>query len=368
MISVVASARIARVPAAASKSTISSRKTGHAAAFNLVAPTAAPTAGQLAAVASMGVSHHLSTVSCAAAAPADAATATPAATQPPTAIITGASSGLGLNAANALSRSGYHVVMACRDFAKAKKAAQDMNMDPSSYTVMHLDLASLDSVRQFADAFKASGRRLDCLVCNAAVYLPTAKEPTYTPDGFELSVGTNHLGHFLLANLLLPSLEASPDNSPAGQPRMIIVGSITGNTNTMAGNVPPKADLGAYRRRVRRRMALAPVPAPAPPPLRPPRSGPRPRPLAPVPSPTSALWLTHSRYARSTGDMSVRCDDSDCGDGGAEAWHGADTGERSDPSPLLFSPSSSPYSLTLTRFHQPTGSDFQGVDDRRQGV
>jgi len=134
--------------------------------------------------------------------------------------------------------------MACRDFAKAKRSAQDMGMDPASYTVMHLDLASLDSVRQFADAFKASGRRLDCLVCNAAVYLPTAKEPTFTADGFELSVGTNHLGHFLLANLLLPSLEASPDNSPAGQPRMVIVGSITGNTNTMAGNVPPKADLG----------------------------------------------------------------------------------------------------------------------------
>ena len=81
-------------------------------------------------------------------------------------------------------------------------------------------------------------------MCNAAVYLPTAKEPTFTADGFELSVGTNHLGHFLLANLLMPSLEASPDNSPAGQPRMVIVGSITGNTNTMAGNVPPKADLG----------------------------------------------------------------------------------------------------------------------------
>jgi len=180
----------------------------------------------------------------AAAAPTDAATSAPPATQAPTAIITGASSGLGLNAANALSRSGYHVVMACRDFAKAKRSAQDMGMDPASYTVMHLDLASLDSVRQFADAFKASGRRLDCLVCNAAVYLPTAKEPTFTADGFELSVGTNHLGHFLLANLLLPSLEASPDNSPAGQPRMVIVGSITGNTNTMAGNVPPKADLG----------------------------------------------------------------------------------------------------------------------------
>mmetsp|Transcript_8997 Transcript_8997/g.17897 ORF Transcript_8997/g.17897 Transcript_8997/m.17897 type:complete len:387 (+) Transcript_8997:32-1192(+) len=165
------------------------------------------------------------------------------ATQKPTVVITGASSGLGLNAAKALAASkDWHVVMACRDFAKAQRAAKDMGLPEGSYTVMHLDLASLDSVRQFAKAFQASGRRLDCLVCNAAVYLPTAKEPTFTPDGFELSVGTNHLGHFLLANLLLKDLEGAPENSPG--PRMIIVGSITGNTNTMAGNVPPKADLG----------------------------------------------------------------------------------------------------------------------------
>ena len=163
--------------------------------------------------------------------------------QKPTVIITGASSGLGLNAAKALAASNdWHVVMACRDFAKAQKAAKDIGMPEGSYTVQHLDLASLDSVRQFVKAFKDSGRRLDCLVCNAAVYLPTAKEPTYTPDGFELSVGTNHLGHFLLANLLLKDLENAPENSPG--PRMVIVGSITGNTNTMAGNVPPKADLG----------------------------------------------------------------------------------------------------------------------------
>lgn len=163
--------------------------------------------------------------------------------QKPTVIITGASSGLGLNAAKALAASNdWHVIMACRDFAKAQKAAKDIGMPEGSYTVQHLDLASLDSVRQFAKAFKDSGRRLDCLVCNAAVYLPTAKEPTYTPDGFEMSVGTNHLGHFLLANLLLKDLENAPENSPG--PRMVIVGSITGNTNTMAGNVPPKADLG----------------------------------------------------------------------------------------------------------------------------
>lgn len=108
----------------------------------------------------------------------------------PSQIITGASSGLGLNAANALAQSGdWHVILACRDFAKAEKMAQKLGMPKGSYTVMHLDLASLESVRQFVQNFKNSGRRLDALVANAAVYLPTAKEPTFTADGFELSVG-----------------------------------------------------------------------------------------------------------------------------------------------------------------------------------
>lgn len=75
---------------------------------------------------------------------------------------------------------------------------------------------------------------LDCLVCNAAVYLPTAKEPRFTADGFEISVGTNHLGHFLLANLLLEDLKKRKE-SATNPPRMVIVGSITGNSNTVAG-------------------------------------------------------------------------------------------------------------------------------------
>lgn len=89
-----------------------------------------------------------------------------------------------------------------------------MGMPAGSYTVMHLDLASLNSVRNFVESFRASGSRVDALVCNAAVYLPTAKEPTYTADGFELSVGTNHLGHFLLANLLLEDLNKSKSEHP----------------------------------------------------------------------------------------------------------------------------------------------------------
>ncbi|QCE09910.1 protochlorophyllide reductase, chloroplastic [Vigna unguiculata] len=159
-------------------------------------------------------------------------------------VITGASSGLGLATAKALAETGkWHIIMACRDYLKAARAAKSAGIAKENYTIMHLDLASLDSVRQFVDNFRRSEMPLDVLVCNAAVYLPTAKEPTYTAEGFELSVGTNHLGHFLLARLLLEDLQKSDYPSK----RMIIVGSITGNTNTLAGNVPPKANLGDLR-------------------------------------------------------------------------------------------------------------------------
>lgn len=157
------------------------------------------------------------------------------------AVITGASSGLGLNTAVALAKSGdWHIVMACRDFPKAVKAAEKAGLSKDEYTVMHLDLASLESVRVFVKNFQSSGMPLDALVCNAAVYLPLTLEPEFSADGYELAVATNHLGHFLLANLLLDDLAKSTNPNK----RMVIVGSVTGNTNTLAGQIPPKADLG----------------------------------------------------------------------------------------------------------------------------
>ena len=116
--------------------------------------------------------------------------------------------------------------------------AQKQGIPRDSFTYMQCDLAAFESVRKFIDEFRASGRTLDALVCNAAVYLPVDKEPSFSADGYEMSVAVNHLGHFMLANELLPDLEKSDYK------RLVIIGSITGNTNTIAGNIPPQADLG----------------------------------------------------------------------------------------------------------------------------
>ena len=145
-------------------------------------------------------------------------------------VITGASSGLGLNCATTLSKTGRHfVVMAVRDVEKGKRVAQEMGMPDGSYVVMKLELGNLQSVRDFVFNLKAfkSARPVDNLICNAAVYKPTDPEPKWTDDGFEQSMGINHFGHFLLVNLLVDDL------AKAKGARCCIVGSITGNTNTV---------------------------------------------------------------------------------------------------------------------------------------
>ncbi len=157
-----------------------------------------------------------------------------------TAIITGASSGVGLYAAKSLTQKGWHVVMACRDLTKASHVAQEVGMPQGSYTLMQIDLASLESVRQFVKTFRESGKSLDALVCNAAIYMPLIKEPLRSPEGYELSVATNHLGHFLLCNLMLEDLKHSAD------PRLVILGTVTHNPDELGGKIPPRPDLGNF--------------------------------------------------------------------------------------------------------------------------
>ncbi|MEB3211637.1 MAG: protochlorophyllide reductase [Leptolyngbyaceae bacterium] len=160
----------------------------------------------------------------------------------PTVIITGASSGVGLHAANALVKRGWHVIMACRNLEKSKREAAALGIPDDSYTVIPLDLADLKSVHQFVENFRATGRSLRAAVCNAAVYLPLLKEPKRSADGYELSVATNHLGHFLLCNLLLEDLKHSPEEDK----RLVILGTVTANPKELGGKIPIPAppDLG----------------------------------------------------------------------------------------------------------------------------
>jgi NAD(P)-dependent dehydrogenase (short-subunit alcohol dehydrogenase family) len=112
-------------------------------------------------------------------------------------IITGANSGIGRAAAEALAAAGAHVVLAVRDLEKGRAAAAAMTGERE---VRRLDLASLSSVREFADDWEGE---IDLLIDNAGVMVPPLGR---TADGFELQFGTNHLGHFALTNLLLEHL------------------------------------------------------------------------------------------------------------------------------------------------------------------
>lgn len=161
----------------------------------------------------------------------------------PTVVITGASSGVGLYAALALAKRGWHVVMACRDLDKGRRMAQQVGIPQGSYTLMPIDLASLASVRQFVEQFRQSGRSLDALVCNAAIYMPLLKQPLRSPEGYELTMATNHLGHFLLCHLMLEDLKRStyPDR------RLVILGTVTHNPKELGGKIPPQPHLGDLR-------------------------------------------------------------------------------------------------------------------------
>ena len=152
----------------------------------------------------------------------------------PTVIVTGASSGVGLYATQSLVARGWHVVMACRDLDKARRACETLGIAPEQVTLLRLDLGSLAAVRSFAADFSAAGLPLDALVCNAAVYLPRLQQAQRSPEGFEISVATNHFGHFLLSKLLLPALQRSRH----AQPRLITLGTVTANSEEFGGKVP----------------------------------------------------------------------------------------------------------------------------------
>ncbi|KUN75291.1 short-chain dehydrogenase [Streptomyces bungoensis] len=131
-----------------------------------------------------------------------------------TALVTGASGGIGRETARVLAAYGAHVVLACRSAERGRAVAEWAG---GSTEVLELDLASLDSVRRAAARVRDRHRRLDLLVNNAGVMFPSYRR---TADGFEAHFGVNHLGHFALTGLLLDLMTGVPGS------RVVTVGSL----------------------------------------------------------------------------------------------------------------------------------------------
>ncbi|HTF11126.1 MAG TPA: SDR family NAD(P)-dependent oxidoreductase [Asanoa sp.] len=152
-----------------------------------------------------------------------------------TAIITGASSGLGLECARALLRSdpSWHVVLPVRNESRGAEAVTQLGQ-PQRCTVMPMDLASLTSVRDFLENFRdiraATLPPLHAIVCNAGVQVVSGTE--WTKDGVEMTFGVNHLGHFTLVQGLLDEL--------ADPARIVVVSSGTHDPTKHTGMPDPR--------------------------------------------------------------------------------------------------------------------------------
>ena len=134
-------------------------------------------------------------------------------------VITGANAGAGFQAAKILLTKGAEVIMLNRNAEKSRAAMAALKEKvgaEAKVSFIQMDLAALASVREAAENVKAAGSEIDALICNAAV--AQIAEQGFTEDGFESHLGINHLGHFLLVNLLYSRLK------PAGG-RIVVVGS-----------------------------------------------------------------------------------------------------------------------------------------------
>jgi light-dependent protochlorophyllide reductase len=148
-----------------------------------------------------------------------------------TAVITGASTGLGLECARALLRTdaSWHVVLAVRDGARAADAVAQLG-EATRCSVLDLDLASLESVRGFSERMRAAGLPpVHAIVCNAGVQVVSGAQST--ADGFEMTFGVNHLGHFALVKGLLDQL--------ARPARIVVVSSGTHHPSKRTGMPEP---------------------------------------------------------------------------------------------------------------------------------
>ncbi|KAJ8553121.1 hypothetical protein K7X08_020514 [Anisodus acutangulus] len=129
-----------------------------------------------------------------------------------TAIVTGASSGIGTETTRALALRGVHVIMAVRDLKNGQKVKEDTlkSIANAKIDCMELDLCSMESIRKFASEYNSADHPLNLLINNAGVMIPPF---TLSQDKIELQFAVNHLGHFLLTNLLLENMKNTAEKS-----------------------------------------------------------------------------------------------------------------------------------------------------------
>ena len=152
-----------------------------------------------------------------------------------TVIITGANTGIGKETAVDLARRGATVIMACRDLKRSKVALDEIvkRSGSSSVILKHLDLASMKSIHEFAKYINMNVAKLHVLINNAG--LISTPERLETEDGFEQTIAVNHLGHFLLTNLLLDLLKKSA-------PSRVVVVSARGHHGFLTSRSPFQFD------------------------------------------------------------------------------------------------------------------------------
>merc|ERR1719336_1698531 len=161
-----------------------------------------------------------------------------------TVVITGANTGIGKICALEMSRRGAKVVLLCRSTDRGKAAAEEIRKETEGEVIFHkMDLSSLTSVRQCAEQLMNSLEKIDILLNNAGVMVcPELR----TEEGFEMQIGTNHFGHFLLTNLVMPLLKKAAPGA-----RIVNVSSLAHESGVMQWddinwNTTPYSPIKAY--------------------------------------------------------------------------------------------------------------------------
>ena len=159
-------------------------------------------------------------------------------------LITGASSGIGLEAAKALASDGHRLTLPCRSQSRCdqtRAALLQVGADPDQLDLPVVDLADLNSVKRSCQAWVAEAKPIDGLILNAGLQRAGTRQPCFSPQGIELTFAVNHLSHQLMAMRLLPLLEATT------KARIVITASDVHNPSSGGGRVGKPAGLGTMQ-------------------------------------------------------------------------------------------------------------------------